>query len=603
MCGVHGFTWKDTDRAVDRMVEAARHRGPDGSGTWGDDRVTLGHNLLSVADDPDNSRQPWAHAGTVLAFNGQVFNHLDLRPLLTHQCVTGSDTETLAAGLVEHGPDFLRRVDGMFALAWYDSKDGTLLLARDTNGSRPMYYADTPGGLAFSSEIRSLLALGLPRRVSKEAFRHYYHAGLVAGPLTLFDGIRRLVPGEVIRVDLTTGLRTTSNLNRAVTPYTGKPFDLLDLLRSKLRQAVSLVGRPRRRVGLYLSGGLDSTSVLHELAAIGRRPRSYSTRFELPHPKCRHNEDAALAEMVAKTYEVKHRELTVTQADWVAAVEATTLALEEPRQGKSLPAYYLTAALLAASGVVVTLSGDGGDELLLGYKHQTLTPFSRRLEGLRLGLRPLPDRDLHITVGEQADYLDGWLPKAGLTGDETNDFLYTECLHTLAEDFLVRNDKLGAAFGMEARFPMMSNVFRDFCRSIPSNLKAVTWRQGGWSENTKPLLRMAYAGRLPTTIVHKPKSGWRAPTDDWLIGSIHHPAGDGPMRQYVRETLADPIVRELFGVTAADVENRYLNNRDFAGPMRPSGKPATGPGLSSQKELFTLLAFTAWFRAFDMHLW
>jgi asparagine synthase (glutamine-hydrolysing) len=139
MCAIHGFCWLDTDRSINLMTAAATARGPDGYGSWGDDRITLGHNLLAVSDDVMASTQPWCHHGKVLVFNGEVYNYHDLRRELKHQCVTASDTEVLAAGLVEQGVEFLRKIDGMFSLAWYDPTVGELVLARDANGARPLY--------------------------------------------------------------------------------------------------------------------------------------------------------------------------------------------------------------------------------------------------------------------------------------------------------------------------------------------------------------------------------------------------------------------------------------------------------------------------------
>lgn len=601
MCAIHGFLWPDPAAAAG-MVGAARHRGPDGDGVWADHRVTLAHNLLAVADGVAASRQPWHHAGTVLVYNGEVYNYRELRKTLRHTCTTDSDTEVLAAGLVEQGPDFLRKVDGMFALAWYDPAAGRLVLARDPNGARPLYGARVNGRWAFSSEIRSLLALGVDRVVCAEAFRHYWHAGLVAGDLTLFRGVHRFVPGQVVDHDVGTGVFTQFNLTAAPPRFAGNKRDAVAALQAGLAEAVTRTRTGRRRLGLFLSGGLDSGSVLYEMVTAARqRPLTLSSRFELPHPRCRHNEDADLAAFLGKMYGTKHRESVVTEQAWVDAFVPAVTAMEEPRQGKSHPAYYLCNKLMAAFGVVVTLSGDGGDELLAGYKHYLLPTFRERLEALRKGRREPKNRFLRLSLDDQWEYLTDWLPRGGLTGDRVNDFMYAESLHTLAEDFLVRCDKLGAAFGMEARFPMLSRPFADLARSIPGDMKLGTG--ASWGVANKILLRDAYTGRLPFQVTEKAKTGWRAPTDEWLVGIASAPAAEGPARAFVRETLADPVVRELFEFTARDVEDRYLNNRDFTSPPKASGKPGAPVGLAAQKELFSILTFAVWFKAFGMRLW
>lgn len=598
MCAIHGITWADPGAAM-LMCDAAKHRGPHGYRVWHDHQVTLGHNLLAVTDVVENSRQPLATPSGHLVFNGEVYNHVELRGRIEgHTFRTDSDTETLAAGLAEHGPDFLKVVDGMFALAWYDHRTGLITLARDPDGSRPLYYAKVPGrGWAFSTEVKSLRTLGVGRAVSKEAFRHYYHAGLVNGPLTLFEGIYRLVPGQVVQLDIATGAdRNLPNLNaRAADTRSG---DLSEAVRSRLGLAVAATAGARRKTGLLLSGGMDSGAIFYEAAAERALPlEAFSTRFDLPHHKCRHNEDADLAADLAGLYEVRHRHVHVGEAAWVGAVEKTMLALEEPRQSKSLPAYYLTLKAMSKAGVIVALSGDGGDELLGGYKHHRDPPYRNRLAGLRANHRELSDPSLHLSVDEQEEYLADWLPKGPLTGDPINDLLYTECMAALSEDFLVRSDKLGAAFGMESRFPMLCRGFKGLIRGVPGELK-LPMNPAAWATAGKPLLRDAYRGRLPDRVTARAKTGWRAPTDDWLIGIASCPAKEGPMREYVRETLRDPVVRELFGITDDTVENLYLNNRDFAGP-----KPGTGPGLAAQKELFGVLMFATWFKVFDMNLW
>jgi asparagine synthase (glutamine-hydrolysing) len=599
MCGIHGFAWKDNGTQMAGMLSATAHRGPDGTGSWTNDKVTLGHNMLAITEHRDRATQPWTIAHKVLVFNGEVYNYRDLRNGLSHKFKTDCDTEVLAAGLHEQGLDFLRRVDGMFALAWYDPHLGHLTLARDTNGAKPLYAGFLDDRPCFSSEIRGLLSLGFDRVVNQEAFRHYYNSGMVSGPLTLFRGINRLVPGQVITFDLFNRDSTTFSLQKAPKPFPGKPHEIGELLRAKLRQAVKLTLGGRRKVGMFLSGGIDSAAVYYEAKALNADLDTYTSRFDVPHERCQHNNDADRA--AALTGGDRHFESHVTQQLWVDGFADAVIAMEEPRQGRSHPAYLACNRLMSQNGVVVTLSGDGGDELLCGYKHHGPYPYRDRLLAIR-PQRALNNPELKLTRYAQHAYFDRWLPVEGLSGDAINDFMYAECMTVLAEDFLMRNDKLGMSVGMEGRFPMLCTAFRDFARSIPGELKMGT---GVWAVNNKILLREAYRRLLPDEIVTKPKTGWRAPTDEWIVGTASFPApDDGPVRDFVRATLSDPVVRELFEITEDDVENRYLNNRDHGGPPKAmSGKPSIGPGLSAQKELFTVLSFAAWFKAFNMRLW
>jgi asparagine synthase (glutamine-hydrolysing) len=607
MCAIHGIFWP-SEEAMAKMIEQAHHRGPDGNGQWNDEHITLGHNLLSIVDDVKASTQPWIHNDYVLVYNGEIYNYKKLQSTINHQFKTNTDTEVLIAGIEQYGKSFIHKLDGMYAFACYNKKTKKLIIARDSNGAKPFYYCNFNNRFVFSSEIKSILSLGFPRKVSKEGFKHYYHSGLVAGYLTMFDGIKKLVPGEIIEIDLATNTKQSTNVNNdIIIPFDGNVKDIPDLLREKLKKAVEMTLMGRREIGLFLSGGLDSSSIFYELVNSSKtKPNTFSTRFVEPHEHSNYNEDANLAKMLSEKFNSNHREVIIGEQEWIDNLEKCVLALEEPRQGKSFPAYYATNKLLADNGMIVTLSGDGGDELLAGYKHHQIPiirtdnrTFRKKFEMLRSGHKGLKNKDLNINVNEQWDYLMSWLPKGKLTGDSLNDFLYIECLQILSEDFLIRNDKLGMAFSMEARFPMMCNVFRDFIRSIPGKEKVSNdFLRVNHSLHNKHLLRKAYSGKLPDNIIKKVKSGWRSPTDDWTVGTKAHPAKDkSTMKDYFRSLLNNKEIMDIFEINDNDIENRYLNNKNFD---RIVGK--TPIGLVSQKELFIVVMFASWYKLFNMSM-
>lgn len=607
MCGIHGFCWKDTSNSISKMVNKAHRRGPDGNGYWGDEYITLGHNLLSIVDTASESIQPWKSNNSVLVYNGEAYNFRELADRLGYKPSTNTDTEIIMAGLERQGKEFLHKIDGMFALAFYDKNKKKLILARDSNGSKPLYYGYLNNKLAFSSEINSLLELGFRRKVSIEGFKHYYYAGLTAGPVTCFDGISRLVPGEIVEINLVTGAKISTNINnKPVPPFSGNEKNLPNLITSALADAVKSTLMGHREIGLFLSGGMDSSAIFYEMAkTLGIKTNTFSTRFSIKDGTRNYNEDAKLAKKLSEMYSSLHREMTVSEEDWVGCLEDSIFALEEPRQGKSYPAYYATYKLLSNNGIVVTLSGDGGDELFGGYRHYfSCHTFKERFDSLRVNHRVLNNKALHISSNEQYDYLMSWLPRGGLTGDRLNDIMFTESMHTLSEDFLIRNDKLGMSFSMESRFPMMCNSFKNFVRSIPGRMKDVPKSKGlKLSTDNKPLLRKAYKNKLPSMIIKKRKTGWRAPTDDWIIGSSKNPApSDSSLRNYIRSTLSDKVIMDIFDIKLDHIENFYLNNYNHSGPLNTSGKPSAGPGLSSQKELFTILMFAVWYKKFNMSM-
>jgi asparagine synthase (glutamine-hydrolysing) len=609
MCAIHGIFWPSKE-AMAKMIEQAHHRGPDGNGQWNDEHITLGHNLLSIVDEVKASSQPWFHNDYVLIYNGEIYNYKELQSTINHQFKTNTDTEVLIAGIEQYGKSFIHKLDGMYAFACYNKKTKKLIIARDSNGAKPFYYCNFNNRFVFSSEIKSILSLGFPRKVSKEGFKHYYNTGLIAGYLTLFNDINKLVPGEIIEIDVISNIKQSTNVNNDRTePFKGFEKDIPDLLREKLKKAVEMTLMGRKEIGLFLSGGIDSSSVFYELVHSSKtKPNTFSTRFIEPNNTTNYNDDADKAKMLSEKFNSNHKEIIIGEQEWIDNLEKCILALEEPRQGKSFPAYYATNKLLSDNGITVTLSGDGGDELLAGYKHHLFAvldkkdkTYKRKLEMLRSGHRVLKNKDLNINVDQQWEYLKSWLPKGKLTGDTLNDFLYIECLQVLSEDFLIRNDKLGMAFSMEARFPMMCNVFRDFVRSLPGSAKVnQDFLKKNYTLHNKHLLRKAYKNKLPDSIVNKIKSGWRAPTDHWIIGTKNNPSKDNsPLKNYFRTVLNNKEIMNIFEYNKDEIENRYLNNKNFEGHLKKGGP---GIGLSSQKELFIIIMFGTWYKLFKMNM-
>ena len=589
MCAIHGIVDVKPELMM-KMVKAAHHRGPDGNGIFEDDYITLGHNLLSIVGQVEDSKQPYHYEDCILVFNGEIYNYKDL----SHNPKT--DTETLAIGLKNEGWEFLKKCDGMFALAFYNKTTKELILARDTNGTKPLYYGNLNDKLYFSSEIKSLLECGFERRVCKRALGLYYNQGYVPGYLTMFEGIKKLVPGQVLVNGkshnlLDYDLLVPTNLDEN---FVGRQVQL------KHNYSVNQTLMGRRNIGLFLSGGLDSTSILYEMKELGVKPRTFTSSFATTDPESLLNEDSKLAEKLCKDWGIENNVVYQTQQDYVDALEDTFYALEEPRQGKSFPTYYNMNKFMASNDITVTLAGDGGDELFAGYKHHAHPNWPGKLKMLRMHNRPLKNKELECSLEDQMSYLKEWLPMQQVNGkDNLNDFLYIESLNALAEDFLVRNDKLGMAHSMEGRFPILNKRLRDYVRAVPSNLKVdpLFYKKPRWYH--KRLQKKAYQGLLPDYILNHVKTGWRFPTDEILIGRMDQPApNSGVLKEYIRETLNDKELMDIFEYDMSDIENRYLNNRDHV--KNKKGADKAGPGLKSQKELFCTLNFAVWKKVYGM---
>jgi len=591
MCAIHGIVDVKPDLMM-KMVKAAHHRGPDGNAIFKDDYITLGHNLLSIVGTVEDGKQPYEHENCVLVYNGEIYNYKDLEQ------DSKNDTEALAKGLKNEGWEFLKKCDGMFALAFYNKTTKELILARDTNGTKPLYYGYIKDKLYFSSEIKSLLECGFERKVCKKALGLYYNQGYVPGYLTMFEGIKKLVPGQVLVNDKRYNLLD----------YKLDVIDNLDIdhvkreVQLKHNYSVQQTLMGRRNIGLFLSGGLDSSSILYEMKELGLKPRTFTSSFATTDPKSLLNHDSKLAERLCKEWGIENNVLYQTQQDYVDSIEDAFYALEEPRQGKSFPTYYNMNKFISSNDITVTLAGDGGDELFAGYKHHIKQEnWQDKLFWLRAYNTPLKNSELRCSLNDQMNYLNEWLPVKQLQEDELNNFLYTESLNSLAEDFLVRNDKLGMAFSMEGRFPIINKTLRDYVRALPSELKIDEKFSDFPKTKHKYLQRKSYEGLLPDYILNHRKTGWRFPTDEILIGRMDQPAPDkGVLKDYIRETLNDKELMDIFEYEEKDIEDRYLNNREHV--KNDKGTDKAGPGLKSQKELFCTLNFAVWKKVYNMSL-
>ena len=608
MCAIHGFCWTDK-KIMGEMLCKAHHRGPDGQGEWNDENISLGHNLLSITDTPSKSQQPWVHKDLVITYNGEIYNHLELRETLDYEFRTDTDTETLAIGLEKRGIKFLYELDGMFAIAVYNKVNKQLWLVRDTNGAKPLYYGELNGKLAFSSEVKSLLECGFERKVDKKAFGHFYKQGFVPGYLTLFKGISKLVPGEIIQYNTKDNTKFTSNMNRVIKDKGYGPSIIK--IQKELNKAVEKTLMGKREIGLFLSGGIDSSAILYEMTELGYKPKCYSTHFPTTDMKSRLNEDCTLGKKYAAERECEHIMVQESQESFIESFENTMYALEEPRQSKSLSSYFNTNKRIAQDGITITISGDGGDELFAGYKHHRLPDWKLKLKALCANHKELKS-ELWITREEQWEYLKEWLPQDNMyhqLEDEMtpnlHDFMYIECMNTLAEDFLIRNDKLGMAHGLEGRFPFLCNNLRDYIRGIDINfLTNRKFRKGDWSKHNKPLLKHTYNEMLPKEIINRSKTGWRFPTDEILIGRYTAPAEDSKLREWVKEILSDKELQDIFEFTEEEIEDKFLQRGKWGKGLSKSGEAMIfpNPGLKSQKELFTILAFATWKKVFNMSM-
>ncbi|MEK7203811.1 MAG: asparagine synthase (glutamine-hydrolyzing) [Patescibacteria group bacterium] len=568
MCGINGFNFKDQG-LIEKMIQSTRRRGPDGQDFYVDDEISLGHNLLAITNTPAEGRQPFLSPDKnfVLIYNGEIYNYKKLKSELEakgYKFHTQGDTEVLLQGLIEEGIDFVKKLDGMFAFAFLNKKAKKLYLARDRMGMKPFYYHYNGGKLIFSSELRGILIHGIDRKLNIESLNIFFILGYVPGPKTLIQNVNKVCPGQILIFDLQNktldekwfGGEERFDENTEFNP---------DYLREKIGKSVLAHTMGLRPFGLYLSGGLDSTVILHELVNNGVDiVRTYTTRFDINNESF--NEDADFAKRLTQDYKIEHHELLVNENDFITATEKVFETIEEPRYNPSIAAYWLLAKF-AAKDIVVVLSGNGGDELFFGYpKYFESRKISNRYRKYPSFLMNLWHeinflRKKRIKFGHSLKLdqsLDRWtyLNKVNFVLDDKllkfplksdlhdlknylasiknpiisqpledieNSIAELDRLFWLADEEFLRTDKITMNFGMEGRFPLLAKEVVRYANSIPSDKKLAEGQ-------SKSLIRQAYKNHLPDYIINKRKSGWRAPIVKWMHSKF------GKM---VKEVLSD----------------------------------------------------------------
>ena len=556
MCGIVGLVGRNEGEAaraaVQRAVDALGHRGPDGSGVHASGPALLGHTRLSILDLEGGS-QPLANedGSVVTVFNGEIWNHLDLRPVLEragHRFRTRADTEVLVHAYEEWGDAMVERLNGMFAFALWDEPRGRLLLARDRMGKKPLYVAREAGGLAFGSDARSvLLALGRAAELASEYVPEFLFQRYVSAPRTLFRGIEKLPPGHML---------VHENARTTIRPYWRlEPAEEEALSTTELREL--LVDSVRLRLmsdvplGVLLSGGVDSTAVLGLMKAAGADDVA---SFTIGFADALYDE-RPLARLAAERHGTEHHEVVVAGPDFLDALPRLAWYRDEPiAEPSEIP--LLLLAELAGTHVKVVLSGDGGDELFGGYpKYRAerilrAAPFVPRsafgIAGRVLGIGG-SHRRLDRAV-ETLSYRDelvrwaSWFRSFGpadlehlLTGrlrpfaseatlvdplrrllepyaelDKGRRMLVGDLLTYLPDNMLLRSDKVLMAASLEGRMPLLDYRIVERVGNAPISQRAAL-------RSPKALLREAVRDLVPAEVLAGPKRGFPVPVAGFLL--------------------------------------------------------------------------------------
>lgn len=565
MCGIAGFYGTGSPDDIRRMTETLRHRGPDDGDIFVDGALHLGHRRLSIVDLA-NGRQPMRDeaTGVTIVYNGEIYNHPEIRQQLDtagqHFVTSHCDTETVLRAFLEWGPDCFARFNGMFALAIYCPRRRMLWLARDRFGEKPLFYARNTHGFAFASEIAALSRWShFDNSLDHANLQRFFGWGYLPGGRTLHPGCRSLLPGSWMRLDLATGAEEHVRYwEFELTPDNAltdrdEPR-LVEELRDLLVRAVQRRLLSDVPLGVFLSGGLDSSSVLAAAARV--LPPEHIDAFTIGFTEPSFDESGN-ARQVAEAFGVRHHVSMLTADRMQASAPGILARMSEPLGDASLiPTEQLAA--FTRRHVTVALSGDGGDELFAGYDPlAALKPAAlyRRLmppplHGLLrhgVGLLPCSDRNMSLefklkrvlrglsypkamqlplwmsplepaeirrffdrplTAEEiYEDALALWEAHSGC--DDLSQALLFFTRFYLPDDILVKADRASMMVSLESRAIFLDNEIVAFCQRLPNRFK---FRNG----TRKYLLRKALAGWLPQRILELPKKGFGIPLNRWL---------------------------------------------------------------------------------------
>ena len=547
MCGIAGelrFDGLSGDvAALQRMTDAQTRRGPDAHGLTVLPGRAFGHRRLKIMDLSDGSQQPMFDPllGLGIVFNGAIYNHPELRRELEGEGYTfysHGDTEVLLKAYHAWGPDFVQRLNGMFAFAIWERDSGRMLLGRDRLGIKPLYYAEISGGLRFASSLPALLAAGgVDTSIDPVALNHYlsFHA-VVPAPYTLLRGVRKLAPGHLMQIE--------ADGTRSERPFWSLQYshseeeqrrsfeDWREILLDGLRAAVKRRLVADVPVGALLSGGVDSSLIVGLMVEAGVSSlRTYNVGFEDVGGE--KGNEFEYADIVAQRFETTHERIFVPEAQLLERLPEAVQAMSEPMVSHDCIGFYLLSEAVSRHSKVVQ-SGQGADEVFGGYH------WYPKLDG---ATDPVGDYLAAFRDRDHAEYRET-VTEAYLAGDASGDFvarrfagpgasdpvdkaLSLDTTVMLVDDPVKRVDNMTMAFGLEARVPFLDHELVELAARIPARHKLA----GGG----KGILKEAARKVIPSAVIDRPKGYFPVPALKYLQGRVLDTVRDALTSQAARE--------------------------------------------------------------------
>ncbi len=649
MCGICGIAIPERlNRAVDaaaliRMRDALTHRGPDEAGSFTDGAIGLAHRRLSIVDLAGGHQPMPNEDGEVwISYNGEVYNHRDLRPELEqrgHVYQTSCDTETIIHLYEEHGPRAVEQLRGMFAFAIWDKPRKRLVLARDRLGIKPLYYTLSDDGvICFASEIKALLVARTARaELNYGALADYAANRSTSGEETLFRGVRRLPPGCIlVWTDGRVHIERYWDLSFAKSAEPLSDAQYIAQFEDLFRESVRLRLMSDVPLGVFLSGGIDSSAIVAEMSEMVSEPiKTFSVAFEE-----REANELEYARIVARTFGTDHHEIVVSPQQFFDTLPELVYQEDEPiAHASSVPLYFVSR--LASEHVKVVLTGEGSDEMLAGYDKYRKTmlnlalgrryhdaapaPMRHAIERAILRLNPASRIRLKLSrtflclepaiediyfdnfsvfsramqerlfTGEAREQMRSCDPyRASLDLIEESDAaelldrLLSADMKTYLHELLMKQDQMSMAASIESRVPFLDHKLVEFAARLPVRMKLR-------GLTTKYVLRRAMRNRLPKEILTRGKMGFPVPVGAWLRGRFGHVIDEYVLNTrsiergifnpvFVRELVArhragDNHTERLWALINFEIWQRRFFDREPAGsetPWEQTSLPARG---------------------------
>ena len=590
MCGITGIFFKNgrlvDKNCLERMTNSILHRGPDGAGLYVDNNLGFGHRRLAIIDLSENGRQPMSSRNNRfhITFNGEIYNYKKLRDSLIclgHQFSTQTDTEVILNGFIEWGDNLWEKLDGFYAIGLWDSELKKLYLARDPLGIKPLFYSDAVDQVIFGSEIKAILASqAYEKKIDEQALSNYFSNFYTSGSRSIILGIQQLEPGEVIEFEYARTKRRKIWSPKIDGRYRKCTLDEIEvILKQQFQESVKRALVSDVPVGLLLSGGLDSTLILHELVELGAKNiKTYTVGF-----KDKNFDEAKFAQKTLDFYGLKGEIIYLDEFNLVEDFEQCILHSDSLNSNFACLAEYQIFKG-ASPHLKVALAGMGNDELFAGYS-------TYQADKLRKLYRLLPKkfRDIFRAIaykipptngkyslgfmaqrfseGSELDIAEAhhWW-RLIFTKDEQRGLLqtkpldsfdiYKEFLGPILEDgkmddalliadlraFCIDNanvlmDSLSMGFSMEIRPPFLNKLFVECALNVPYKYKLA-------GLTTKKIIRDIYSKKIPAHILNSKKTGLIAPVSQLLRG---------PLRELIQDTFASN--REC-----SEIDMKYCNN-------------------------------------------